>query len=146
MKVPGKRLKVIALPIDNVARRHDDVRLDLTQLADDAVEKISSQHDAEVQIGYLRDGDAPGSELGCGDIDFFNLYPPRFDQSVAQCGAAVRSFEILTEREVSSPCCAGPCSRRQPVLGCASSSRPRRRRAPSWIPTSRAKPPTTRSG
>src|SRR5450756_1039332 len=56
-----------------------------------------------MQVGNLRDGDASGCELGCGDVYFFDLYLPRFDRSVANHYKCEQSHDSQRHRFVQGP-------------------------------------------
>src|ERR1035437_6590875 len=56
-----------------------------------------------MQVGNLRDGDASGCELGCGDVYFFDLYLPRFDRSVANHYKCEQSHDSQRDRFVQGP-------------------------------------------
>src|SRR5450830_46522 len=101
--MPGQRIEIVALSIDDVPRRYDDVGLDLSQFGDDAVKKLIPHHDAEVQVRYLRDGEMTGRELGGGDVDFFHLYLSRLRKSVAQQAQGEQADDAKRQRLALRP-------------------------------------------
>src|SRR5665647_2261265 len=101
--MPGQRIEVVALPIDDVTRRYDDVGFDLSQFGDDAAEKFIPHHGAEVQVRYLRDGDVAVRELWGSDVYVFNLYLPRLDKSVAQYSQCEQADDAKRHRFAQRP-------------------------------------------